>query len=151
MLQETHLRAASLIAPIFVKDGLKEPEPVASMPEVYRYNPEQLIDHCRSLRDVGIQAVALFPCNPPELKDPFGSAALDSQGLIARAVGLLKKALPEMTIIVDVALDPFTSHGHDVFSKKTEWMSIMTAPSMSLPKWLACLQMPGPTGWHPQT
>lgn len=113
MLQETHLRAASLIAPIFVKDGLKEPESVASMPEVYRYNPEQLIDHCRSLRDVGIQAVALFPCNPPELKDPFGSAALDSQGLIARAVGLLKKALPEMTIIVDVALDPFTSHGHD--------------------------------------
>jgi len=113
MLQETHIRPEQLIAPLFIKDGLQAPEPVDSMPEVYRQSPEAVIESCRQLMDLGIQAVALFPCNPSSLKDPFGSAALDPSGLTPRTIQALKAALPALTVIADVALDPFTSHGHD--------------------------------------
>ena len=113
MLQETHLRPEHLIAPLFIKEGLPKPEPVQSMPGVFRLSINDVVEECRKLLDLWVQAVALFPCNPPEIKDPFGSGALDPNGLAPRTVGAIKKDVPEMTVITDVALDPFTSHGHD--------------------------------------
>jgi porphobilinogen synthase len=113
MVQETHLRPENLIAPLFVKENLSEPEPVDSMPGVFRLSIDRMVEECRKLIGAGVQAVALFPCNPPDTKDPFGSGAVDPGGLTPRAVQALKKSVPEITVITDVALDPFTSHGHD--------------------------------------
>ena len=113
MLQETHLRTDHLIAPLFVKEGILDPEPVDSMPGVHRLSVPDLTEECRRLLDIGIQAIALFPCNPKEIKDPFGSGALDPSGLAPRAIHAIKQSVPEMTVIADIALDPYTSHGHD--------------------------------------
>jgi len=113
MLQETHLRTDHLIAPLFVKEGILNPEPVDSMPGVHRLSVPDLTEECRRLLDIGIHAIALFPCNPKEIKDPFGSGALDPSGLAPRAIHAIKQSVPEMTVIADVALDPYTSHGHD--------------------------------------
>ncbi|MDC0268215.1 porphobilinogen synthase [bacterium] len=113
MLQETRLRPENLIAPLFVKDLIKSPEPVKSMPGVHRLPISGIVEECRKLYDVGIVGVALFPCNPSEIKDPYGSGALDPSGLVPRTIEVIKREIPEMIVIADVALDPFTSHGHD--------------------------------------
>lgn len=113
LTQETRLHPSDLIAPLFVKDGLKEPEPVPSMPGVFRFSPLQIKEECEKLSDLGIGAVALFPCTDPELKDPVGSEALRPGNLICRTLQLLNVKVPGLTVIVDVALDPYTTHGHD--------------------------------------
>ena len=113
MVEETVLRPADFIAPLFVVDGKGRPEAIASMPGVFRLNIADLVKECRALWKAGVPAVALFPKLAARLKDEEGSAALDEDGLILRAVRALKKSLPEMTVMTDIALDPFTSHGHD--------------------------------------
>jgi porphobilinogen synthase len=113
LVEETVLRPADFIAPLFVVDGKGRPEPIASMPGVLRYNIADLVKECRSLAKLGIPAVALFPKLDPKLKDDEGTAALDEDALILRAVRAVKKAVPELTVITDIALDPYTTHGHD--------------------------------------
>lgn len=113
MVQETVLRPADLIAPLFVVDGKPEPEEIKSMPGVFRLNIADLVKECRALRKLGVPAVALFPKLDPKLKDDVGTRALDEDALVLRAVRAVKKAVPEITILTDVALDPYTSHGHD--------------------------------------
>ncbi|MEZ5405152.1 MAG: porphobilinogen synthase [Verrucomicrobiia bacterium] len=112
LIQETHLHVEDFIAPLFVKK-IEKPEPVASMPGVFRFNPDDLLNECASLHQLGIRAVALFPCLPLTQKDPQGSKALDPEGLLLKTVRKIKKELPQLLIITDVALDPYTSHGHD--------------------------------------
>jgi porphobilinogen synthase len=111
--EETVLSPADLIAPLFVVDGKGRPEPIASMPGVFRHNLADLVKECRALAKVGVPAVALFPKIDARLKDDEGTAALNEDGLVLRAVRAIKKALPELTVMTDVALDPYTSHGHD--------------------------------------
>ena len=94
LLQETRLTINDLVAPLFVKAGSGSSEPVASMPEVYRYNLADLVQECQSLHEMGLKAVALFPCISPELKDSQGSYALDDNGLIPKSVRALKEKLP---------------------------------------------------------
>ena len=113
LVEETTLRPADFIAPLFVIDGKGAPEPVASMPGVARHNIDDLIKECRALWKLGVPAIALFPKIDPKLKDPDGSIALHEDGLIPRAVRAVKKALPEMAVMTDIALDPYTTHGHD--------------------------------------
>lgn len=113
LVEETILRPADFIAPLFVVDGKGRPEPIASMPGVLRYNIADLVKECRALAKLGIPAVALFPKLDPKLKDDEGTAALDEDALILRAVRAVKKAVPELTVITDIALDPYTTHGHD--------------------------------------
>lgn len=113
LTRETILSPAHLIAPLFVKEGLTEPEPIPSMPGIHRLSPQALVEECRQLRALQIPAVAIFPCQAPENKDPEGLAALDSSNLICRAIRAIKAAVPDLLVIVDVALDPYTSHGHD--------------------------------------
>ncbi|MCF3651831.1 porphobilinogen synthase [Synoicihabitans lomoniglobus] len=113
MVQETVLRPADFIAPLFVVEGKGEPEAIASMSGVFRYNVKDLVKECRALAKLGVPAVALFPKLDPKLKDEDGTGALNEDGLILRAVRAVKKALPELTVITDVALDPYTTHGHD--------------------------------------
>ena len=113
MVQETVLRPADFIAPLFVIDGKGAPQPIKSMPGVMRYNVKDLVRECRALHKLGVPAVALFPKLAARFKNEDGSHALDEDGLILRAVQAVKSAVPEMTVITDVALDPYTTHGHD--------------------------------------
>jgi len=112
MVRETHLAPEHLIQPLFVAEGALA-GPVASMPGVNRLTLEALVDECRALAAVGIRLVALFPVIPAEQKTDDGREALNPQGLVPRAIKAIKAAVPELGIMCDVALDPFTTHGHD--------------------------------------
>ena len=113
MVEETVLRPADFIAPLFVVEGKAAPEEIASMPGVMRLNVSDLVKECRALAKVGVPSVALFPKLDSRLKDEDGTAALNEDGLILRAVRAVKKAVPEITVMTDIALDPYTTHGHD--------------------------------------
>ncbi|MSU72939.1 MAG: porphobilinogen synthase [Opitutus sp.] len=113
MVEETVLRPADFIAPLFVVDGKPAPDEIKSMPGVFRLNIQDLVKECRVLHKLGVPAVALFPKLDPKLKDDEGTHALHEEALVLRAVRAVKKAVPELTVITDVALDPYTTHGHD--------------------------------------
>jgi porphobilinogen synthase len=113
MVEETVLRPADFIAPLFVVDGNAPPDEIASMAGVFRLNVADLVKECRALHKLGVPAVALFPKLDPKLKDDEGTQALNEDTLVLRAVRAVKKAVPALTVITDVALDPYTSHGHD--------------------------------------
>jgi porphobilinogen synthase len=113
MVEETSLRAADFIAPLFVVEGKAPPEEIKSMPGVFRLGVTDLVKECRALQKLGVPAVALFPKLDPKLKDEEGTEALNEDALVLRAVRAVKKSVPELTILTDVALDPYTSHGHD--------------------------------------
>lgn len=113
LVEETILRPADFIAPLFVVEGKAAPESIASMPGVLRLNINDLVKECRALAKLGVPAVALFPKLDARLKDEEGTAALGEDALILRAVRAVKKAVPELTIMTDIALDPYTTHGHD--------------------------------------
>lgn len=113
LIQETHLHPSQLIAPLFVLEGHGRQETIHSMPHVYRYSIDLLVKEVEELYHLGIRAVDLFPFIPLEKKDFQGNEAWRENNLIVQAVQALKKALPEMCVMVDVALDPYTTHGHD--------------------------------------
>lgn len=113
LVAETVLRVDDLIAPLFVVEGKGRPEPISSMPGVNRFNLVDLVKECAELHALGVPAVALFPKLEVALKDATGTQALNKNTLILRAVRAVKKALPTLTVITDVALDPYTNHGHD--------------------------------------
>jgi porphobilinogen synthase len=112
MVRETRLDPAQLIQPLFVAEG-KLVAPVPSMPGVERLSLTALGTEARALHKLGISAVALFPVIPVEKKTDGGDEALNADGLVPRAIAAVKKACPDIGVIVDVALDPYTSHGHD--------------------------------------
>src|SRR5260370_9500287 len=112
VVAEPVLAAGDLIWPVFVHDeGHRAPVP--SMPDVFRLPIPGLVDAAGEAAELGIPTVAVCPAVPASLKDAEGSNALDPGNLVCRAVAALKKALPELGVLCDVALDPFTSHGHD--------------------------------------
>jgi porphobilinogen synthase len=113
MVEETVLRPEDFIAPLFVVEGKNRPEAVASMPGVHRLNIADLVKECRALAKLGVPAVALFPKLDAGLKNEEGTAALDEDALVLRAVRAIKRSLPELSVMTDVALDPYTTHGHD--------------------------------------
>jgi porphobilinogen synthase len=113
LVEETVLRPEDLIAPLFVIDGKGRPEAIPSMPGVSRLAIPDLVKECRALGKLGILAVALFPRIDARLKDEEGTAALREDALILRAVRAVKRAVPGLTVMTDIALDPYTSHGHD--------------------------------------
>ncbi|MEM9227524.1 MAG: porphobilinogen synthase [Verrucomicrobiota bacterium] len=113
LVQETHVTANDLIQPLFVIDGSGQPEPIASMPGQSRLTIRALVEECRQLQALGLNAVAVFPNLDPALKSSSGEEALNPETLILRAVRAIKEALPELLVITDNALDPYTDHGHD--------------------------------------
>ena len=113
LMRETTLTPANLILPVFVCDGHGVREPVASMPGVERLSIDQLLILAGQARALGIPAVALFPVTPESAKSLDAREAWSADGLAQRAVRALKSALPELGVITDVALDPFTTHGQD--------------------------------------
>ncbi len=113
LVREHRLDVADLIWPIFLIDGAGKREPIASMPGVFRYSIDAASEAVAHAAALGIPAVALFPNTDPALRDSQGSAALDPQNLVCRACRAIKAAVPSIGVITDVALDPYTSHGHD--------------------------------------
>jgi porphobilinogen synthase len=113
LVAEHALTADDLIWPIFIREGQGEAEAVPSMPGVVRVGLDRLVEHAAQAHALHIPAIALFPATPATLKDAEGTQALDPENLICRAARLLKRELPELGLIGDVALDPYTDHGHD--------------------------------------
>ena len=113
MLAEHRLSVNDLIWPLFVIEGEDKAEPVASMPGVSRHSIDRLFAQAREAEALGIPAISVFPSIDPALKDNEGTLAGDGDNLVCRAVRAVKKACPELGVICDVALDPFTDHGHD--------------------------------------
>jgi len=113
LVQETYLHTDDLIYPVFVLDGRNRKEDVASMPGVVRQSIDLLTIQAEKCLQLGIPALAIFPVIDPALKDLVAGEALNPEGLVPRAVKQLKKNFPELGIITDIALDPYTSHGQD--------------------------------------
>lgn len=113
MVRETVLRAEDLIQPLFVKAGEGQSEPVESMPGVMRHTLATLVEECKRVVGLGIPAVALFPCVESSLKNAEGAHAMAPGNILFAAIRAVKEACPGLVLIVDVALDPYTDHGHD--------------------------------------
>jgi porphobilinogen synthase len=113
LVRESRLSPEDLIWPTFVIEGEGAREPIPSMPGVARLSVDQLVNEATRARDMGIPAIAVFPVIDPALKTLAGDEAANPDNLICRAVAALKSAVPEVGVICDVALDPFTSHGQD--------------------------------------
>ncbi|NTV45158.1 MAG: porphobilinogen synthase [Chlorobiales bacterium] len=111
LVEETSLSKNDLVFPIFVKDGQGLREPVPSMPGIFRYSIDTAILECKELWSLGVKCIDLFGI--PEVKTEDGSEAYNDNGIIQRALRAIKKELPELCIMTDVALDPFTPFGHD--------------------------------------
>src|SRR5690554_3006089 len=113
LMQETVLTAADLICPLFVIEGSNARENIASMPGVERLSIDLLVAQVQRLYDLGIPAVALFPVPPQSVKSLDAAEAWNADGLVQRAIRAIKSSVPEMGVITDVALDPYTIHGQD--------------------------------------
>ncbi len=113
LIRENRLSVDDLIYPVFVFDGENKTQAIQSMPGVLRYTPDLLLTVAEQCVASGIPAIALFPVIGQELKTPLAEEAYSDQGLIPRVVTLLKRNFPELGVITDVALDPYTSHGQD--------------------------------------
>ena len=113
LVRENTLTRDDLIWTIVLSDGTDKRTPVPSMPGVDRINLDEIINEAKRAHDLGIPAIALFPHINPKFKDATASEALNAKGLVPEAVRAVKAAVPEIGVIVDVALDPYTDHGHD--------------------------------------
>jgi porphobilinogen synthase len=113
LMRESTLTVDDLICPMFVTEGQGVREPIGSMPGVARLSIDLLVNEARALYQLGVPAIALFPVTPHALKTDDGREAYNPNGLTQRAVKTIKDALPDLGVVTDVALDPFTTHGHD--------------------------------------
>jgi len=113
LMRETTLTPADFIYPVFVMEGTKQRVAVPSMPGVERLTVDELVREAETVAKLGVPAIALFPVTAPDAKSLDGREAWNPDGLAQRAVRALKQALPELGVITDVALDPFTTHGQD--------------------------------------
>ncbi len=113
LARETVLTVDDLIYPVFVMEGENTRIEVPSMPDSFRFTLDLLLDEVAEAYDLGINAIALFPAVPPEKKDATGSESYNPDGLVQRTVRAIKARIPDVLIFTDVALDPFTTHGHD--------------------------------------
>lgn len=113
MVRENVLTVEDLIWPLFVMDGERDRQAVSSMPGVFRLTVDEAVAEAERAASLGLPALALFPYTDPALRDARGSEALNPDNLVCRALRAIKRAVPGIGLITDVALDPYTSHGHD--------------------------------------
>ena len=113
LVAESRLSAADLIWPVFVQDGKGKRTPIPSMPGVFRLSVDELVKDARKAAKLGIPVIAIFPVVPVSLKTEDGDEACNPDNVVCRAVRAIKKAVPEIGVLCDAALDPFTSHGQD--------------------------------------
>ena len=113
LVSENTLSKNDLIQPIFLKENFNGREPIESMPEINRYGLDESLKEIQDVLDCGLNTIALFPVIDPDKKDNQGSEAINDNNFISSSIKIIKNEFPEITIIADVALDPYTSHGHD--------------------------------------
>ena len=113
LVSESSISSNDLIQPLFIKENLKGTEAINSMPEILRYSKESVIDEVEDLLEHNINTIALFPAIDLSKKDSDGTEALNKSNLICESIQKIKSKFPEMLVIADVALDPYTDHGHD--------------------------------------
>ena len=119
LVAETSLSPSDLIWPLFVSGGEGIEEPIATLPGVSRWSVDRMAERAREARDLGIPCIALFPNTPADLRTADAREALNPDNLICRAVKVVKDAAPEVGVLTDVALDPYTAHGHDGLTDDT--------------------------------
>lgn len=137
MVRETRLHPSQLVWPVFVREGQKKREEVPSMPGVERYSLDVAMPEIERALNLGIKSVALFPKIDSMRKDDSGTEALNAKGLMPESIRKLKTEFPELSVITDVALDPFTSHGHDGLVKDGK---ILNDPTVAVLKQMALMQ-----------
>lgn len=130
--QETWLRPEDFVYPLFVMEGENSSEPIDSMPGQFRWTTDQLVRQAREAFDLGVPAVALFPKIEEGKKCPLAKESGNREGLLPRTVAALKEALPEMTVITDVAMDPYSSDGHDGIVKDGQILNDETLQVLGL-------------------
>ncbi|MGC6490670.1 MAG: porphobilinogen synthase [Flavobacteriales bacterium] len=113
LVQENRLHPSDFIAPLFIMEGQSKKEEIASMPDYYRFSLDLIVEEARSCYELGIKAVLLFVKVEDNLKDNAGKEAINPNGLMQRAIRLIKENIPELYVMTDVALDPYSIHGHD--------------------------------------
>jgi porphobilinogen synthase len=113
MVAETTLSPANLIWPLFVTEGADIQEPIPTLPGVSRWSVDNIVARAREAADLGIPCVALFPNTPSHLRSERGEEAINADNLMCRATRAISEAVPDIGILTDVALDPYTAHGHD--------------------------------------
>lgn len=113
MVQETHVSAANLIFPLFIVEGTNQKTEVSSMPGIYRYSIDNLLREVESCMNLGLKAFDLFPNIEEALKDKYATESVREEGLYLRAIREVKKHFPEACVVTDVAMDPYSSDGHD--------------------------------------
>ena len=132
LIEETILQPCDLVMPFFLTSGEKRREEIPSLPNVYRLSIDELLKEAEKLHQQGVPAIALFPVIPTEEKDPRGSKALCPEGLLPLAVKQIKREIPSLCVITDVALDPYTCHGHDgLVSQQGEILNDATVTILS--------------------
>ena len=122
MVRETHLSTEHLIYPVFVLPGQNKTQDIPSMPKIQRLSADLLLNKAEKLLELGVSKLALFPVTPQEDKSLSAEAAWRDDGLVQTTVRLLKKELPEMVLITDGALDPYTTHGQDGIIDETGYV-----------------------------
>ena len=113
LTSECTVTANDLIQPVFVKEGLSGKEPIESMPGIFRFGEDSVLKEIEEISQLGIRAIAIFPVIDPSKKDSKGTEATKRDNFISRVLTSIKSKFPDMLVIADVALDPYTDHGHD--------------------------------------
>ncbi|MEC7785343.1 MAG: porphobilinogen synthase [Nitrospinota bacterium] len=131
LIRETNIQPRDLVWPTFVQEGNNQRTPIAAMPGVSRLSIDQLVMDSNKAFELGIPAVALFPAIDDSLKNSEGKESLNPNGLLQRAVKKLKKEIPELVVITDVALDPYSSDGHDGFVQNGKILNDETLPLLA--------------------
>ena len=131
LIRESQVNSENLVWPAFVQEGKNLRTPIASMPGISRLSIDQLVADCQRAFDLGIPAVALFPALEDSLKNSEGKESLNPKGLLQRAVKELKKVIPRMLVITDVALDPYSNDGHDGLVQDGKILNDETLPLLA--------------------
>lgn len=128
---ETRLTPHNLVLPAFVQEGNQVRDEISSMPGVCRLSPDELMKELSLAHSLGIRGTALFPVIDDALKDPYGKESLNPDGLLQRTIRQIKSEIPDMVVITDVALDPYSSDGHDGLVKDGEILNDETLPLLA--------------------
>ena len=131
LVRETQIQPANLVWPTFVQEGENQRTPIGSMPGVSRLSIDQLVADSKKAFDLGVPAVALFPAIDDSLKNSEGKESLNPDGLLQRAIKELKQQIPDLVVITDVALDPYSSDGHDGFVQDGKILNDETLPLLA--------------------
>ncbi len=131
LVGETTIQPKNLVWPAFVQEGKNQRTPIDSMPGISRLSIDQLVADSKKAFELGVPAVALFPAIDDSLKNPEGKESLNPDGLLQRAVKELKKQVPELVVITDVALDPYSSDGHDGLVQDGQILNDETLPLLA--------------------